>query len=115
METVTAQDAAASVPTLVENAIKGVSTTITRYGKPKAVLVPVEGIHLGGLPAQMLVSMSLWLMQDYVPAGSLSSSIPGVERLGNAILLEGESRGWPEGWWEDPSVIKELQQGESTR
>ena len=42
MEIRTATDAAANVPAMVESAIAGGCTTITKNGKPKAVVVPVE-------------------------------------------------------------------------
>ena len=42
METRTATDAAASVPAMIEHAIKGGSTVITKNGKRKAAMVPVE-------------------------------------------------------------------------
>ena len=41
METITATDAAAHVSAMVESAIRGECTTITKHGKPKAVVVPV--------------------------------------------------------------------------
>lgn len=42
MQIRTATDAAANVPSILEMAIKGESTMITKNGKEKAVVVPIE-------------------------------------------------------------------------
>lgn len=54
------------------------------------------------LSAELLVTMMLWLTLDYTPK---KSDIESVRLLGCAIMAEAERRGWPEGWFEDPSVI----------
>ena len=57
------------------------------------------------LSARILVSVGLWLAVDYAPPAKDYESV-GI--LTGEILKEGARRGWPKGWWEDPSVIPEL-------
>lgn len=65
-----------------------------------------EWAGLGRLSDQMLVGISLWSMVDYALRSDDSIAI-----LGSAILREGERRGWPDGWREDPSVIPSIAAG----
>lgn len=62
------------------------------------------------LSAQFLVDLLFWTTFKY---GAGVYTAPSDERsaasyLGSAILLEAERRRWPDGWWEDPSVIPEI-------
>lgn len=42
---------------------------------------------------------------------TLDPDIPGLDamRLGRHIFGEADLRGWPEGWYEDPSILSDEQ------
>lgn len=56
---------------------------------------------LVGLSDEHLVDLHNWLWdRDECQADDFF-------RVRNAVLVEAERRRWPEGWWEDPSVVLE--------
>ena len=60
-------------------------------------------MDLRSLSDEIIVTVLMWLLQDYDPREDNARA--SIEAMTSALLLEGKRRGWPEGWWEDPSVI----------
>lgn len=56
---------------------------------------------LGDLSDEHLVDLHSWLIFH---EGWRTSDL---RRMHNAVLVETDRRQWPEGWWEDPSVVLE--------
>ncbi len=66
------------------------------------------------LSDKFLVACVSWVMLKYdavpgrcEPLGTRSDNAD-VAEFGSALLRESERRDWPEGWWEDPSVVTGL-------
>ena len=55
----------------------------------------------GGLSDEHLVDLHTWLCfhDDWRTSD--------LRHMHNAVLVEAERRRWPDGWWEDPSVVLE--------
>jgi prevent-host-death family protein len=82
--------------------------TVTDNGRPAAVIAPATPfgsprglIDLSRLSKEALVRLNLWAGTD----GDLEREARLL--IGNQIGWEAERRGWPEEWWEDPSVLEE--------
>ena len=63
------------------------------------------------LSDKFLIKCTSWVMLTYdavpglaQPLGSRSDNAD-VTEFGSALLRESERRGWPDGWWEDSSVV----------
>ena len=65
----------------------------------------MKTIDLTDLPDQTLVSMTHWIAIDYDPP---TSDLEGKGIVLRSCVVESENRGWPDGWYEDPSVIPGL-------
>jgi len=106
MKTKTAKAAGTGMPEIVADAFRGESTTITFHGKPRAVVVPAPtyeaSIDLTRFPDAFLVALNYWLTFDYLGPRVLG------RRAAIPILCEANRRDWPDGWWEDPSVIPSI-------
>lgn len=64
MKQMSLRDAKARFSELVEAASQGEPTTITRYGKPSAVLVPVEGLGESYAPKRKTLGQILSEIPD---------------------------------------------------
>jgi hypothetical protein len=62
-------------------------------------------IDLSALSDQALVSLSYFFAFDYRHRKTDRES---ADLVVNSVCLEGQERGWPEGWYEDPSVIPSI-------
>lgn len=72
------------------------SETVTTYqGKPQESDAERPGIP--DLSDEMLVKVNLFMIDHWDDDTARAFS--------NGICWEAESRGWPDGWWEDPSVV----------
>ncbi len=77
MITRTAKDAAANVPKMVEEAILGRCTTITRNGDSKAVVVPV------GFYERAVASLSDELREGHVEKCPVCGDVVQIHEFGN--------------------------------
>lgn len=68
-------------------------------------------MDLRGLSDELLVTMHLWVSLDYTPK-TKEADYGSIQQLMGAIHAEGERRGWPEGWYEDPSRIPGMEEAE---
>lgn len=69
-----------------------------------------DWVGLERLSDKFLVRCTSWVMLTYdaVPGRSDPVGNADVIEFGNALLRETGRRGWPEEWWEDPSVVTEM-------
>ena len=66
---------------------------------------------LARLSDNFIVAMLMWAQFDYGEISCAASDLPAdtirsdLRESRSALLRECERRGWPEGWWEDPSIV----------
>lgn len=80
-----------------------------RAAMAEAVASLRSGPDFRKIKAPMLSSMALWLQGYSRSVAGLLDRLLDVEELSSALQREAERRKWPDGWWEDFSVIPELQ------
>lgn len=106
MELIPVTKAARSLGELTDRCLTGETFRFTRRGRALVELSSVrDQPSLAGLSDQIVVSLSLWLMLDYTPT---PKDLESVRLLRAEIANQGIARGWPEGWWEDPSLIPSI-------
>ena len=96
-----------------KRAREGATTIVTHNGDPVARVVPLAPrADLSPLSDQMIVALAGWLADDYRPDDGPLSDKLSVERLSNALVIEGSRRGFPADpgkWWEHWQNSKDLE------
>lgn len=64
-----------------------------------------SAIELSALSDQALVSMSYFFAFDYPHR---KTDWESADTVVHSVWVEGDKRGWPDGWYEDPSVIPSI-------
>jgi prevent-host-death family protein len=100
MKTYKAKDARPKFRAILDEALAGASSLITRSGKPVAIVLPVNekaelkgALDLSRLTADTLVKLSMWA-RDNTKLGDDDRL-----RMRDAVVEEARLRGWPPDWY----------------
>jgi prevent-host-death family protein len=99
MKTYGAKDARPNFRAILDGALAGASSLITRSGKPVAIVLPVNerakpkgALDLSDLAAETLVKLRQWARDS----GDLERN--DRAQIRNAVAGEARLRGWPVDW-----------------